>query len=97
MGIDIHDILNQLDNVKGNGSQYTAKCPAHDDRRNSLSVSVGDDGRVLLKCHAGCDVQDIVGAVGLQMKDLFVEPPPKNHPPVVAAYDYMDDAGKLLA
>jgi hypothetical protein len=35
-------------------------CPAHDDRAPSLSISEGDDGRTLLKCHAGCSTADIV-------------------------------------
>lgn len=48
-----------------------AKCPVHDDRAPSLSVSEGDDGRVLVHCHAGCDPQDVVRAMGLEMKDLF--------------------------
>jgi hypothetical protein len=37
----------------------------------SLSIGVGDDGRVLLHCHAGCAPADIAGAVGLTMADLF--------------------------
>jgi DNA-binding transcriptional ArsR family regulator len=39
-----------------------------------LSVSEGRDGRVLLKCHAGCDIKAIVQALGLELRDLF---PPK--------------------
>jgi hypothetical protein len=46
-------------------------CPAHDDRNASLSVSEGDDGRVLVKCFAGCKPEEIVGALGLEMRDLF--------------------------
>src|SRR5690606_6251 len=44
-----------LDNVrwKPDGG-FTARCPAHDDRRNSLSVSEGDRGKLLAYCHAGC-------------------------------------------
>ena len=38
------EILNRLEGVRGGHGQYTARCPAHDDRRNSLSVSVGKDG-----------------------------------------------------
>ncbi len=44
---------------------------AHSDKRPSLSVNNGEDGRVLLKCFAGCTVQEIVGTLGLEMKDLF--------------------------
>jgi hypothetical protein len=39
-----------------------------------LSVSEAKDGKVLLKCHAGCEVKDIVAKLGLKMSDLF---PPK--------------------
>lgn len=69
----ITDILSRLEGVRGNGGQYMAKCPNHGDSHQSLSVSVGKDGRVLLKCHAGCSTEDIVWSMGLQMKDLFAE------------------------
>ena len=45
------------------GSYGTARCPAHDDRRPSLSLKDGDSGRLLLFCHAGCSYQDIVAAI----------------------------------
>ncbi|CAG1010435.1 hypothetical protein PHYC_03850 [Phycisphaerales bacterium] len=48
-----------------------ARCPSHDDREPSLSVAAGDDGRVLIHCHAGCTVESILGAVRLHMSDLF--------------------------
>src|SRR5215218_1564166 len=49
-----------------------AFCPAHDDRRErSLSVKEGEDGRVLLKCFAGCATEQVVAAIGLSMTDLF--------------------------
>jgi hypothetical protein len=51
--------------------QVQARCPGHDDREASLSASVGDDGRVLLKCFAGCSTEAIVSAIGLTMADLF--------------------------
>ena len=50
---------------------YVALCPAHDDHNPSLAIGVGDDGRVLLKCRAGCDTQDILDALGLDWSDLF--------------------------
>jgi hypothetical protein len=46
-------------------------CPAHDDQNASLSVSEGDDGRVLVHCHTGCAVEEIVAALNLEMRDLF--------------------------
>ncbi len=54
---------------KGNG--WAARCPAHDDQKPSLSISEGDDGRVLVKCHAGCRTEYIVAALGLKMRDLM--------------------------
>jgi hypothetical protein len=50
-----------------------ATCPAHDDREASLHVSTGDDGRVLLKCFAGCSVDAIVAPLSLTVADLFPE------------------------
>lgn len=67
------NILSHLEGVKGGGGQYSARCPNHGDQHNSLSVSVGKDGKILLHCHAGCSVEDIVWSMGLTMQDLFAE------------------------
>ena len=40
-----------------------ARCPAHDDREPSLSISDGKDGKVLVRCHAGCDQRDLIAAL----------------------------------
>lgn len=53
------------------GDSWSACCPAHDDRNPSLSISAGSDGRALLKCHAGCTVDAVCGALGLKQSDLF--------------------------
>ena len=50
---------------------WIARCPAHDDRRPSLAISEGRDGRILIRCHAGCPVEAIVSALGLYLHDLF--------------------------
>lgn len=101
------EVLSRLKGVQGHGGQYMAKCPVHGDRKASLSVGVGDDGRVLIKCQAGCATEDIVDAIGLTMKDLFVElrpgdvfptydaPKGKEHSPVVATYTYPGGVQKL--
>jgi putative DNA primase/helicase len=57
------------------GGGYMAPCPAHDDSSPSLSIAEGRDGRVLVKCHAGCEWRAIVEAVGLRGCDLFADPP----------------------
>lgn len=65
-------ILDNLKNVKGGPSgQYTARCPAHDDRHASLSVSQGEDGRILMRCHAGCPIENITASLGIPVRDLF--------------------------
>ena len=64
-------VLDRLGNVRRSGDGWTARCPAHRDRQNSLSVAQGDDGRVLLTCFAGCSPDDVVKALGLTMADLF--------------------------
>ncbi|MBI1833746.1 MAG: hypothetical protein HYR90_02880 [Candidatus Andersenbacteria bacterium] len=69
----IEKVLGALENVRQSGSNWTARCPAHDDQHNSLSISEGNDGRALLKCHVGCDVKDIVAALGFKMRDLFIK------------------------
>ena len=65
-------LLPKLEGVTKSGNGYSARCPAHEDTRASLSITEGEHGKVLLKCHAGCDVDAIVAAVGLEIGDLFM-------------------------
>jgi hypothetical protein len=51
--------------------RWSAICPAHPDRRPSLSVRELDDGKLLIRCWAGCDAAAITGALGLELADLF--------------------------
>jgi 5S rRNA maturation endonuclease (ribonuclease M5) len=68
----ITEVLSRLDNVRSAGdNKWTARCPSHEDRKNSLSVAVGDDERILLNCFAGCHVDEITDALDLNIKDLF--------------------------
>ena len=68
----LHDILGRLTHVQGSGDSYTARCPAHDDRKASLKIDERD-GRILLHCFAGCDTERICQALGIGMRDLFTE------------------------
>jgi putative DNA primase/helicase len=45
------------------GGSWMARCPAHDDRKPSLSIRDGDDGKVLLRCHAGCEQHQVIAAL----------------------------------
>lgn len=68
----IQEFLNKLEKSRmTHERQWQACCPAHDDRTPSLSIALGDDERILLTCHAGCDVQSILQALHLELKDLF--------------------------
>src|SRR5580765_8743873 len=68
----IDRVLALLKHAHSCGNGWTAHCPAHHDRKSSLSIREGEDGRVLLKCHAGCSTKEIVAALSLDMKDLFL-------------------------
>jgi putative DNA primase/helicase len=45
------------------GRGWMARCPAHDDREPSLSIRDADDGKVLVRCHAGCDQRRVIMAL----------------------------------
>jgi putative DNA primase/helicase len=44
------------------GATWMARCPAHDDREPSLSIR-DVDGKVLVRCHAGCGQRDVIAAL----------------------------------
>lgn len=96
--LGIESILAQLAGVKRTGEGFVARCPSHEDHRQSLSVSEGRDGRILLHCHAGCETEAVCGALGITPADLFADEPRSNGGgrKVVATYDYVDEAGVPL-
>jgi len=86
----LDDFLLLLKGVKpGKAGQYTALCPGHDDRNRSLSVKQ-DDGKLLVKCFAGCDTADILKPLNLEAKDLFLNSnkAKTEHREIVAVYHY---------
>ncbi len=95
---DIH----RLENLKGSGGQYTARCPAHDDRHASLSVKIEHD-KVLLHCHTGCTTEAIVAALGIPMSALFLntqktyERTPRKKPQRINTieYEYKNPNGSI--
>jgi len=91
--------LARLDGVKrAQDGQWYARCPAHEDHRQSLSVARGDDGRTLITCHAGCRTDDVLQRLGLAERDLFDDAGQQrpSERQVVATYDYRDERGQLL-
>jgi len=71
---NIERLLGGLSKVKNTGkNDWVACCPAHADKSPSLSITEKSDGRVLLKCFAGCSADEVVGAIGMQLSDLMPE------------------------
>jgi hypothetical protein len=62
------------------GSGWSARCPAHDDRTASLSISPGDNGGTVLHCHAGCDTSAVLAAKDLRLADLAPNGSPPSAP-----------------
>lgn len=63
-------VTERLSVVRQTADGVMALCPAHDDHNPSLSVSKGQAG-ALVYCHAGCPVESVVGAIGMELHDLF--------------------------
>jgi 5S rRNA maturation endonuclease (ribonuclease M5) len=97
--MEVEAILSHLESVRKSGSGWSARCPAHEDRRSSLSISAGDDGKVLLHCHAGCSTEEVVDKLGISIRDLM----PTNgtqhsngKAEISKTYGYTDEQGNLL-
>jgi len=109
----LQHVLQRLDGVKQSTTrEYSARCPAHDDRRQSLSVGK-KNGKIVVCCHAGCATEAVLSAIGLRLRDLFADSvsssangtqSPIAHrsngvetrPRLVKTYDYTDADGRLL-
>ena len=96
-------VLGKLDGVRQQGGYWMARCPAHEDREASLSVTRGTGQPVVFKCHAGCTRDAILDALGLSLAD--VSAPRSEQPgqgewtprgPAVTVYDYTAEDGTLL-
>jgi hypothetical protein len=69
-------LLARLNGLKQTGvDRWLALCPAHDDKRPSLSVREIDSDRVLVHCWSGCGVEAVLAAVGLTFEALYPEHP----------------------
>jgi hypothetical protein len=70
MSIEI--ITSKLEKIKRTGTgRWMASCPSHADKTASLSLRQLDDGRILLHCFAGCNVDEVLSAIGMTINDLF--------------------------
>jgi hypothetical protein len=68
----IENVLRRLESVRQRQTgQWSARCPAHDDRGPSLSIRETPDGAVLMHCFAGCEAGAIAATIGIELSDLF--------------------------
>lgn len=70
-----HELLRRLEQTTGHAPRRVAGgwltcCPAHDDRRPSLSVGERDDGSVSVHCFAGCRREAVLRVLSLSPRDL---------------------------
>ena len=63
----LDQLLARLGEVTRSGAGWKCPCPAHDDQHPSLSICLGDDGRILVHCHAGCQTESVMAAINLPM------------------------------
>ncbi|MDP8950674.1 MAG: hypothetical protein M3N18_00230, partial [Actinomycetota bacterium] len=64
--ISLEDVLSRLEDVTERNGKYRAPCPAHGGvSKNSLSVTLGDNGKLLVYCHATCSYEEIMSALDL--------------------------------
>src|SRR5258708_36323460 len=65
-------VLERLRGVRRSGMCWISRCPSHSDKTPSLSIRE-DNRRILLHCFAGCSVEAICAAAGINIRDLFTE------------------------
>ena len=91
-------LLSKLSRVKKTGAdRWMACCPAHQDKTASLAIKELPDSRVLLHCHAGCDPDSVLAAVGLTFSDLMPERLQGDFKPVRFAFSALDTLRALVA
>jgi hypothetical protein len=79
--------------AKKSGKEWVTRCPAHDDGTPSLAISRGDNGSIVLHCHAGCTTENVLESAGLTYADLY---PEETKPMLTDTYDYTDERFNLL-
>ncbi|WP_303835309.1 AAA family ATPase [Ruminococcus flavefaciens] len=93
----VSELLQHLSGVVKSGSGYKAKCPCHEDKEASLSITENEKG-IGLHCFAGCHTEDILNVLNLKMSDLFQEQPQQRRKKQeVARYSYYDLDGHFIA
>ena len=72
--MSVDALLVKLDRVRETGQgRWVARCPAHEDKRPSLSIRELPDGRILLNDFGGCGIEEVLAALSLEFSDLYPE------------------------
>jgi hypothetical protein len=83
-------ILERLDGVRRAGDgRWRARCPSHKSQGASLAIAESD-GRALLFCHAGCEVEAVLATIGLALSDLYDRPLGHSHERIRRAWNASD-------
>ena len=100
---EFSDVFSRIQGIKpvGTYGKWTACCPSHEDKKQSLSIAIGRSGGLIMNCNAfnGCTIQTILTAIGLTIKSIA--PPHMRDKKmatskIVKVYDYLDESGKLV-
>lgn len=76
-------LLARLEKVKRTGAEsWIACCPAHQDRQPSMTIRETGDGLILVHCFAGCGIDSILSAVGMEVGELFPDRPVQHSKPL---------------
>ena len=72
LDMHIEQLIARLEKLRRSGDgKWLACCPAHQDKSPSLAIKHTNDGKILIHCFAGCDVDSIVSSIGLTLADLM--------------------------
>ena len=96
------EVLTHFQIQKRYGDKAQARCPCHDDKQASLTITKGRRS-ALIHCHAGCNFEDIIQVVGLKKQDLYFEERPpgsswrayvegREHKRIEAVYNYVSSS-----
>ena len=92
--MDAEALLERLDGVERKHGYAIARCPAHEDNHASMTIGPGTSQPVVIKCHAGCEPEDILAKVGLTWDDICA--PREDKSSFIAEYEYRDEDRRVL-
>lgn len=98
------DIARALGGAKRSGSNWSCKCPAHEDQKASLSITQNFSGKLLVHCHAGCEPMNVISF--LRAKGLWPDtaktapvaiPPPRAKIELPPSQPQTSSRGRIVA